>query len=536
MIYDNFSNYSAWHNRSVILSILLGKREKGYHDKERVFGEEYEFVRNALFTDPDDQSGWFYHLWLLDQTLKREPVLLSSWPPHGSNLCLSVDGSLNDRQTLPVPHFQSKARTFPLILYFSEGVEGVSSSTVTVESKCHAGDDFTWMPLSANKFGFSQAWLTYLKFPNEVHSLEACPVKVTVAHAAGITSSSGMPCSQSCHISFTVIVPSDDRQHSELQTTHRISWKEENIRSCTTQSLEADILRSLCELEITKENKPTTPKWSMETISNEIAHCQELLSTTNCKIGKLTLARLLMARNALISYGNPHFGTEANYEDVLALYRDLMKMDPAHICYYEDEYSLVLLKQLTSNVGSLMKHCYQYQESSSPSMNPYLCVRLNGLSLSRLGSMEQLLWVQMLDLSHNKLRTIEGLEALQLLSCLKLNNNRLCSFTALEPLKTLKSLEALDISYNEIGAHSIDTRRYLCSSPLTHAVGNDWNFKKFTDEDVKLKDHWDAYLLFKDLNLRQLEITGNAVVNDRLKAFLCKLMPSLKRLNGEKCC
>ncbi|KAL0419770.1 UNVERIFIED_CONTAM: Geranylgeranyl transferase type-2 subunit alpha 1 [Sesamum radiatum] len=536
MIYDNFSNYSAWHNRSVLLSNLLGKREKGYHNKERVFGEEYDFVRNALFTDPDDQSGWFYHLWLLDQTLKREPLLLSSWPPHGSNLCLSVDGSLNDCEPLPVLHFQSKARTFPLILNFSEAVEGVSSSTVTVESKCHTGDDFAWMPLSANKFGFSQAWLTYLKFPNEVHSLEACPVKVTVAHAAGITSSSGMPCSQSCHISFTVIVPSGDQQHCELQTTHKISWKEENIRSCTTQSLEADILCSLCELEITKENKPTTPKWSMETISSEIAHCQELLSTTNCKIGKLTLARLLMACNTLISYGNPHDGTEVHYEDVLALYLDLMKMDPAHICYYEDEYSLVLLKQLTSNIGSLVKHCYQYQESSSPSMNPYLCVRLNRLSLSRLGSMEQLLWVQMLDLSHNKLRTIEGLEALQLLSCLKLNNNRLCSFTALEPLKTLKSLEALDISNNEIGAHSIDTIRYLCSSPLTHADGNDWNFKKFTDEDVKLKDHWDAYLLFKDLNLRQLEITGNAVVNDRLKAFLCKLMPSLKWLDGEKCC
>ncbi|KAK4407223.1 Geranylgeranyl transferase type-2 subunit alpha 1 [Sesamum angolense] len=169
------------------------------------------------------------------------------------------------------------------------------------------------------------------------------------------------------------------------------------------------------------------------------------------KIGKLTLARLLMACNTLISYGNPHDGTEVHYDDVLALYRDLMKMDPAHICYYEDEFSLVLLKQL-------------------------------------------------------------------------------------EPLKTLKSLEALDISYNEIGAHSIDTIRYLCSSPLTHADGNGWNFKKIIDEDVKLKDHWDAYLLFKNLNLRQLEITGNAVVNDRLKAFVCKLMPSLKWLDGEKCC
>ncbi|KAI3449765.1 hypothetical protein Pfo_006430 [Paulownia fortunei] len=535
MIYDNFSNYSAWHNRSVILSNLLEKGGKGYYDKENVLGEEYEFVRNALFTDPDDQSGWFYHLWLLDQTLKREPVFLSSWPPHGSDLYLSLDGYLKSQQSLPILCFRSKARIFPLVLYFSEAVEGVSSSTVTVEFEYQAGNDLIWRPLSANNFGFSQAWLTYLKFPDEVHSLEACPVKVTIAHFPGITSSSGMCCSQSCHISFTVCAPSDDRKQSEVQTAHRISWKEENFKACATQSQEANLLHSLCKLKISKENKPTTPNWSMETISNEIAHCRELLSSTNCKIGKLTLARLWMAHNTLMLYGSPDDGTEVHYDDILALYQDLMKMDPAHICYYEDEYSLVLLKQLTSNIVSLLKRCDQYQESSSPSINPYLCVRLNGFSLSRIGSMEHLLWVQMLDLSHNKLRSIEGLETLQLLSCLKLSNNRLCSFTALEPLKMLKSLEVLDISYNEIGAHSIDTRRYLCSSPLTHAVGNDWYFEKFANGDPKLKDHWDAYLLFKDLNLIQLELMGNAVVDELLKALLCKLMPALKWFDGEKC-
>lgn len=53
-----------------------------------------------------------------------------------------------------------------------------------------------------------------------------------------------------------------------------------------------------------------------------------------------------MAHNTLVSYGCPDAEVEAHYEDILALYHDLMKMDPAHICYYEDEYSLVLLKQV----------------------------------------------------------------------------------------------------------------------------------------------------------------------------------------------
>ncbi|KAL6564466.1 hypothetical protein OROMI_015916 [Orobanche minor] len=525
MIDDNFSNYSAWHNRSVLLSNLLEKRRKGYDSKENVLGEEYEFVRNALFTDPDDQSGWFYYLWLLDQTLTHEPVFLSSWPPHASHLYLSLDGCLKGRQSLSTLEYHSKSGTFPLVLYFSDAVEGVSSSTVTVEYQ--AADSLIWKPLAANNLVYSQAWLTYLKFPDETHSLEAFSVEVTIGHTAGITSLSGMPCSQSCHLSFSVSVSSDDRKHFEVQTTDKKSCEEENFKALATESQELNLAHSLSKLEITK--------WSMEIISNEIAHCRELLSVANCKIGKLTLARLLMARNTLLSYGSPADGTEANYEYIIVLYQDLMKMDPSHTSYYEDEYSLVLFKQLTSNKVSLSKQCSQCQESLSPSINSYLSVGLNGLSLSRVGSMEHLLWVQVLDLSHNKLHSIEGLETLQLLSCLKLSHNKLCSFLALEPLKMLKCLKVLDISDNEIGAHSIDTRRYLCASPLTHSVGSDWHFQKFADGDVKLKDHWGAYLLFKDLNLIQLDIMGNAVVDDRLKAFLFKLMPEMKLLDGEKC-
>ncbi|KAL3647743.1 hypothetical protein CASFOL_008711 [Castilleja foliolosa] len=523
MIYDNFSNYSAWHNRSILLSNLLDKRGEKYDDKRSVLAEEYDFVRNALFTDPDDQSGWFYHLWLLDQTLKRDPIFISSWPPNASNLYLSPDGyCLNGKHSYPTLEFHSEARTFPLVLYFSDPVECVSLSTVTVEYYQDAGH-LIWRPLSVNNSGFSRAWLTFLKFPDETRSLEALPVKVTIAHAPGIT----------CHVSFSVSVTSEERNRAEAD---RISWKEENYKALATESEEVNLTRSISKLEISIENKVTTDKWCTETVSNEIAHCRELLSTMNCKIGKLTLARLLTALNTLSSYDSSEHGNEADYEDILELYQDLMKMDPAHICYYEDEHNLVLLKQLTSNKVSLSKHCSQYQESLSPSEKSYLAVKLNSLSLSRIGSMEHLLWVQMLDLSHNKLHSIEGLEALQLLSCLKLSHNKICSFTALEPLKMLKCLKVLDISHNEIGAHSIDTRRYLCSSPLTQAIGSDeWHFLKFADGDIKLKDHWDAYLLFKDLSLIQLEIMGNAILDDRLKAFLLKLMPKLKWIDGEKC-
>lgn len=55
-----------------------------------------------------------------------------------------------------------------------------------------------------------------------------------------------------------------------------------------------------------------------------------------------------------------------------------------------------------------MKYCWQYKEATSSNITGPVCLRLNSLSLSRVGSLERLLWVQSLDLSHNQLHSIEG--------------------------------------------------------------------------------------------------------------------------------
>lgn len=64
----DFSNFSSWHYRSKILSELHSISED--HIGESVLSYELSLVENAMFTDPNDQSGWFYHRWLLNEKRK----------------------------------------------------------------------------------------------------------------------------------------------------------------------------------------------------------------------------------------------------------------------------------------------------------------------------------------------------------------------------------------------------------------------------------------------------------------------------------
>ncbi|KAL4297426.1 hypothetical protein GQ457_12G016700 [Hibiscus cannabinus] len=527
MIYTNFSNYSAWHNRSVLLSALLEKKAEGFLLKENVLPEEYEFIHQAIFTDPDDQSGWFYNLWLLDQTVTTDsPLLVSTWPTCGSDVLIMGDGCQNGSFS-PFTTLLSDSGSFPIILYFNQPVEGVNSSTVTIECGFDKNGYLHWEPLSVSNSQAAQVWVAHLKFPTpELDS----SVEVRVGHSKGIISTRGF---QYCHpstFSFNVHVQPVERDSFQVSVAESILWREENFKIYRAQLEESIPIASFDQLCIKNGHESTASNWRTEALAKEIECFRELLSLMDCKIGKLTLARLLMAYDAM----SIPFATKlVHSEEVLELYNDLMKLDPTHHRYYKDEHSFVLLQKMTSSKESLLQHCFQYKDSVSSVIGNPICLRLNNLSLSRIGAFEKLLWVQMLDLSHNELQSIEGLEAMQLLSCLGLGNNKLRSVTALEPLRKLKSLRVLDISYNQIGDHSIDTTRYLCSSPLSHSVGSELNKDETVISDASLVNYWEAFYMFKDLNLNQLDIVGNTIADEKFKSALVKIMPTLKRLDGK---
>ncbi|EGG19656.1 protein geranylgeranyltransferase type II [Cavenderia fasciculata] len=67
-IEQNFSNYSAWHQRSSLIPQMYPQPEQLFEKLK----EEFEWVRNAVFTEPKDQSCWIYHKWLVG-TIKKIP-------------------------------------------------------------------------------------------------------------------------------------------------------------------------------------------------------------------------------------------------------------------------------------------------------------------------------------------------------------------------------------------------------------------------------------------------------------------------------
>lgn len=70
-INENFSNYSAWHNRTKLLPAYLETAEAS--DRRTTIYSELEYAIQAIYTDPDDQSAWLYHQWLLIETKELVP-------------------------------------------------------------------------------------------------------------------------------------------------------------------------------------------------------------------------------------------------------------------------------------------------------------------------------------------------------------------------------------------------------------------------------------------------------------------------------
>jgi geranylgeranyl transferase type-2 subunit alpha len=96
---NNISNFSAWHNRANLIPKLLPVSTADNFESERkrflrqgvyscmfVSHLELDRAHNGLWVDPDDQSTWLYHSWLLGETFSLhaetdvKPILAPTSP------------------------------------------------------------------------------------------------------------------------------------------------------------------------------------------------------------------------------------------------------------------------------------------------------------------------------------------------------------------------------------------------------------------------------------------------------------------------
>ena len=85
-IQENFSNYSAFHHRSVYIKDNLS------NSPTEVLPEELALIENAIFTEPDDQSAWWYHQFLFTWI---EKVISAAGAVETSRLLEPLPSNLN---------------------------------------------------------------------------------------------------------------------------------------------------------------------------------------------------------------------------------------------------------------------------------------------------------------------------------------------------------------------------------------------------------------------------------------------------------
>ncbi|RBQ66518.1 hypothetical protein FVER14953_11391 [Fusarium verticillioides] len=64
-IHEDLSNFSAWHNRSQLITRLLNERKADDASRKDLLNKEIEIIREALNVGPEDQSLWYYHQFLV---------------------------------------------------------------------------------------------------------------------------------------------------------------------------------------------------------------------------------------------------------------------------------------------------------------------------------------------------------------------------------------------------------------------------------------------------------------------------------------
>ncbi|KAG2607939.1 hypothetical protein PVAP13_4NG303600 [Panicum virgatum] len=361
--------YTAWNYRKLAFQHNI----KELYDPEAIRSaadDELRVVEVALRQNPKSYGAWYHRKWLLNQKLapvdsKREFGLLDKllkvdarnfhgWNyrrflarfmgvPDEEELKYTMDKISDNFSNYSAWHNRSILLSNLLI----QQSKGLNQSSVKLKSDLDFGKDIRWRALSVTDSGYSNCWATHLQIANEWSSSQQYSVDVSIPCSDDIVSRSGSTYNCPVHLTFAIELISDEAQDIDL-FDKPVSWN----RSESFQPHENHESMPFDLLKITSALVEEDSNWHFERLSEEIDLFREL-PDDNSKFVKLTLARLLLACAAIKSRGRSLIERKRYCEEAMGYFSDLIRLDPSHKRYYEDERSLVLMDKVWRLCSSL---------------------------------------------------------------------------------------------------------------------------------------------------------------------------------------
>uniref|UniRef100_A0A3B0N240 Geranylgeranyl transferase type-2 subunit alpha n=1 Tax=Theileria annulata TaxID=5874 RepID=A0A3B0N240_THEAN len=362
LINDNFSNYSAWFQRTNL----------PYH--KQTLTDDLELLKQAIYTDPEDRSIWHYHDWLLFK-----------------------------RNTLPTylcyVNYMEESKTFNL--YFNDNVrlDTDSSTFYKNESVKLKG---TWKPTKLN-LGISLLWSFVVNSDEDLQGLaklELVIFNTRIEYYSLLLTNPNF---------FNKKIDSEESGFSRIKLVYFTQKTEVDLESLKfyeeqdREWLENDKVSK--PVRVGNELLSMPPDVTLDTLRNQLTVIDELISLDSER------KYLLLTKLKILKYLDED-------KDVDILFEKLTVLDPLRKDYYR--YMLKVHKErskLNCNLDDQVKIDFgdlSLSRFDFRTLLPFFVVRelnlrgnkLTSKSLSDISSF--LLLLEVLDLSYNNIEDLES--------------------------------------------------------------------------------------------------------------------------------
>ncbi|TWW57607.1 Geranylgeranyl transferase type-2 subunit alpha [Takifugu flavidus] len=452
LIGSNFSNYSSWHYRSTLLPLLHPEspdppspsgepprsspppspQSHSHRVCEEQLLKEYELVRNAFFTDPNDQSAWFYYRWLLGRaereeiiscvfvSREEERVAVAFSRPVNCNL-QGVNRSLQGPPTeydtrLPAGGTINKVMVWHRLsacCWYSTGSYRESSG----EASTHVSNTAL-----SGRFFYHSGTTLLMFYLWAALSKSLTPAQICDLPPGTI---SDIVNEHNLTVHWT-----EKHTHRDcaLYTGRCESW-------CRDSATDQELFRS--ELSVEKTS----------VLQSELDSCNQLQELE--PLNKWCLLTVILLMRALDPLG---------YEkETLAHFQTLKEVDPMRSAYYSDLCSKFMIENTILKMEYAEVRVFSIADKNLTTLchlDQLLLVTHISLSSNQLEQLPpqfaMLQCLEVLEADNNKIEKLEGVYQLPKLEEVLLRNNKISTLADLQPLASCPKLKHLDLRGNPV--------------------------------------------------------------------------------------